>query len=243
MLRVGNAAYDGLGGSGRGAGASASASGAPPPPGPSRPAVGSGGKDWKYEMRREAQLIVPGLYLGPYQASTNLHRLHELGVTHILCVRDSKEARLIFPRFPTEFRYMTLDISDSVDQNLITIFPSCKQFIDEALQYGGTVLVHCNGGISLAPAIVIGYLMEQYNWDYAQATQFVQSKRYCVSPMSFETQFKEYGPIQAARKAITHNGTLGVGKRSMSEESDDEDHAPRSAPAPPRDIDGDTDMA
>lgn len=30
-----------------------------------------------------------------------------------LCVRDGVEARLIFPRFPTEFRYLTLDISDS----------------------------------------------------------------------------------------------------------------------------------
>lgn len=30
-----------------------------------------------------------------------------------LCLRDRLEERLIFPRFPTEFRYFTQDVSDS----------------------------------------------------------------------------------------------------------------------------------
>lgn len=42
----------------------------------------------RYEMRREAQTIIPNLYLGPFQASTSLHRLKQLGVTHmwVCCV-------------------------------------------------------------------------------------------------------------------------------------------------------------
>lgn len=34
-------------------------------------------------MRREAQLIIPGVYLGPFQASTNLNKLETLGITHM----------------------------------------------------------------------------------------------------------------------------------------------------------------
>lgn len=83
-------------------------------------------------MRREAQEIIPGLWLGPFQASTNLAMMNSLRITHVyvvrpshssafrdpwlmasLCIRDRKEAGLIFPRFPTEFRYKTLDISDN----------------------------------------------------------------------------------------------------------------------------------
>jgi hypothetical protein len=36
------------------------------------------------------------------------------------------------------------------------------------------------GGISLSPAIVIGYIM----WTYDNTLAFVQSRRYCVSPIS-----------------------------------------------------------
>lgn len=92
----------------------------------------------RYEMRREAQLIIPGLYLGPFQASLNSNKMKQMGITHVsvlfwtlplgvvavppywtnttvccrLCIRDRKEVKLIFPRFPQEFKYMTLDISD-----------------------------------------------------------------------------------------------------------------------------------
>lgn len=37
----------------------------------------------RYEMRREAQEILPGLYLGPFQASTNMAKLRSMGVTHM----------------------------------------------------------------------------------------------------------------------------------------------------------------
>ncbi len=40
------------------------------------------------------------------------------------------------------------------------------------------------GGLSLSPAIVVGYLMGKYDWNFDRALAYVQSKRYCVSPMS-----------------------------------------------------------
>lgn len=79
-----------------------------------RSGIADVGWTYRYEMRREAQEIIPGLYLGPLQSSLNLGRMNDLGITHVLCIRDKKEASMIFPRFPTEFRYMTLDISDTM---------------------------------------------------------------------------------------------------------------------------------
>jgi serine/threonine/tyrosine-interacting protein len=76
------------------------------------------------------------------------------------------------------------------------LFPRTREFIDEALACGGAVLVHCNsaltmtaitnapGGIATSPAIVMGYLMDKFGWDYQTALMYVQSKRYCVSPNS-----------------------------------------------------------
>ena len=40
-----------------------------------------------------------------------------------LCVRDTREVNIITPRFPGEFIYMTLEIEDNEDQNLIKVFP------------------------------------------------------------------------------------------------------------------------
>lgn len=48
--------------------------------------------DWRYEMRRQAQEIVPGLFIGPYQSSRSLEELRALGITDILCITDAREA-------------------------------------------------------------------------------------------------------------------------------------------------------
>ena len=37
----------------------------------------------RYEMRRECQEILPGLLLGPFQASKELDRLQSLKITHM----------------------------------------------------------------------------------------------------------------------------------------------------------------
>jgi serine/threonine/tyrosine-interacting protein len=47
--------------------------------------------EWKYEMRREAQEILPGLFIGPFQPSWKLEALQALGITHVLCIAESRE--------------------------------------------------------------------------------------------------------------------------------------------------------
>ena len=68
------------------------------------------------------------------------------------------------------------EVSDSPMQNLIPYFPDAKNFIGSALDQGGRVFVHCNGGISRSPAFVVAYVMESQKWDYHSAFSFVQNK-------------------------------------------------------------------
>lgn len=102
----------------------------------------------RYEMRRDCQEIIPGLLLGPYLVSRDLEKLRKLGISHMyasiqgyfaqmqrcraeafdmnsVCLRDAKEAFSVKPRFPEQFVYMTLDVQDTEDQNLIRLFPAC----------------------------------------------------------------------------------------------------------------------
>ncbi|KAL0576853.1 hypothetical protein V5O48_005118 [Marasmius crinis-equi] len=189
---------------------------------------GPGDVEWRYEMRRECQEILPGLYLGPFVASKSLETLQSLDITHIVCIRDAKEAFSVRPRFPENFQYLTLDVQDNEEQNLIRLFPRAKQFIDEALApgRGGKVLVHCNGGISLSPAFVVMFVMQYYSLSWEDALHLVQNRRYCISPNGgFLTQIKEYEAIYRASQAVASYPApqRPMNRRKREDDSDDED--------------------
>jgi len=60
------------------------------------------------------------------------------------------------------YRYLVLEIADTITENIIQHFKKVKAFIDEALNSGGRVLVHGNAGISRSAALVLAYVMETY---------------------------------------------------------------------------------
>lgn len=73
------------------------------------------------------------------------------------------------------------DLRPYQDQNLIRLFPSTCDWIARAIAGGGTVLVHCSGGIALAPSIVCGYVMLSQRWTFEEAVRWTQQRRYCMS--------------------------------------------------------------
>lgn len=212
--------------------------------------------EWRYEMRRDCQEIIPGLLLGPFVVSKQLNRLQELGITHVVCIRDAKEAWTVFPRFPGQFQYLTVDVEDTEDQNLIREFPRAQTFIDAALAAGGRVLLHCNGGISLSPAFAIMYVMQHFGLPWEDALQYVQNRRYCISPNGgFLTQLKEWESIYRASKAVSANpaGSSQIRARRKRDDEEDEhetnERAQRQSEVrkrtqrPDSDEDGDVEMA
>ncbi|KAI8481073.1 hypothetical protein Bbelb_412390 [Branchiostoma belcheri] len=173
-------------------------------------------RDWSYTMRRNMQEILPNVFLGPYSVATkrNLSNLLELGITHVVCVRDTLEAKIIKPNFSDHFRYLVLDVADKTTENIIQHFPKVKEFMDQCLQTGGKVLVHGNGGISRRDAF-----------------HHVQQRRFCIQPNEgFANQLMEYEPIYMARLTVRpgtcwgQNNTHlhGGRKRSLDEEGDEE---------------------
>lgn len=185
---------------------------------------GPGDVEWRYEMRRECQEILPGLLLGPFQASKSLDTLQSHGVTHIVCIRDQKEAFSVKPRFPDHFRYLVLDVEDNEEQNVIRLFPEADQFIQQALDQGGKVLVHCNGGISLSPAFVVMFVMRHCHLSWEDALHLVQNRRYCISPNGgFLTQIKEYESIYRAKAAVANFPSSGAMHRVVSRRKRDDD--------------------
>ncbi|KAI8920531.1 protein-tyrosine phosphatase-like protein [Entophlyctis helioformis] len=165
------------------------------------------GSDWKYEMRREMQEVIPRLWLGPYTAARSLADLQARGITHVLCIRDDGEKHLVRTLFPDQIVYQVLEVSESPLQNLIPFFPQATAFISAAMSAGGSVLVHCNSGISRSPAIVVAYLIEAHLYTFSAAFQLVQNRRFCINPIeAFKFQLKEYEPIVRTRTFASTDG-------------------------------------
>lgn len=184
-------------------------------------------QDWEYQMRREMQEILPGLYLGPYASAmkNQLQNLKKAGITHIVCVRQDCESRWIRTNLPDDFTYITISIADSPTTNIIPFFAQFANFIDQTLSSGGKVLVHGNGGISRSATLVISYVMKKRLYSAFNAIRFVQSKRFCVFPNEgFRRQLFEYEPI--LRASLSASGILPItdsgSKRNFNDVDQDE---------------------
>lgn len=163
-------------------------------------------RNWKYEFRREAQLILPFLYLGPYVAARDIKFLRHEGITMLLAIRDTMSAQahqLSGDRFAKELGIAsaTIDVSDS--QELIAAFPRAIKTINEHLLSvyreqslmcrdgsiiinkstfkRGIVLVFCESGNERSACVVAAYIMAVYGVDLITAIQFVQSQRFCLA--------------------------------------------------------------
>ncbi|KAI5722108.1 hypothetical protein M8J76_003849 [Diaphorina citri] len=159
--------------------------------------------EWTYNMRREMQEIVPNVFLGPYLVASRTKRdyLRSQGITHIICVRQNIEANFIRPNFPEDFVYLTLDIADNLNENILHHFSTVYNFIEQCLRLGGRVLIHGNQGISRSATLVIAYVMQKYNLSTKDALFLIQSKRLCVGPnLMFLNQLNEFEPIYKAQQ-------------------------------------------
>lgn len=139
--------------------------------------------------------IEEGLYIGSVGAALDKDTLKKLNISHILIVANS-----LNPAFPNDFIYKKIDVFDTIDTNLRKHFDECFDFINEAKQNGGGVLVHCFAGRSRSGTIVIAYLMKQHGMSLSQALEFVRSKREQILPnFGFMRQLQEFEKsLQAA---------------------------------------------
>ena len=130
--------------------------------------------------------IIDRLYLGSYANAHNKAYMKSLGITHILSIAPLE------PVFPKDFKYLTIQIDDSLDSDLTPYFQSCHNFIDDARKEGG-ILIHCAAGISRSASIVIAYLMKHNGWSYEQSYHYTCKCRKIICPNgSFIKQLKAY---------------------------------------------------
>lgn len=160
--------------------------------------------EWNYGMRREAQMILPFLYLGPSSATKDLDFLRAEGVTLLLAIRSSQsaQAQLVGGSKVAAELGIEADSFDVLDQQgLMAILPAIIRRINDHICPAGSdklgsvpqlnangngntkrkVLVFCESGNERSASVIIAYLMAMINLDLFPAIHAVQSQRFCIS--------------------------------------------------------------
>ena len=125
------------------------------------------------------------------------------------------------PKFQGKFEYKIVREYDTPSANLKQHWPGCYQFIDQAIQEGGTVLVHCYAGVSRSSSTVIYYLMRKYDLSLKDALGYVRAHRWFINPnLGFLRQLRNVekdlnkqrgGPATGRRELLPH--TFGMPKQ------------------------------
>ncbi|KAF8742481.1 hypothetical protein AX14_004343 [Amanita brunnescens Koide BX004] len=124
---------------------------------------------------RNIDVIIPDkLFLGNINAARSTRSVTEHHITHILSVCQDQ--------IPAEdpqsgFNHMRIAVEDVDYADLLIHLPSACQFIDEAINSGGVVLVHCYQGLSRSAAVIAAYLMWSRKVGAAEAIDLVRAVR------------------------------------------------------------------
>lgn len=183
---------------------------------------------WSYEMRRQAQCILPFLSLGPSSCLRDIDYIRNQGYTLLLAIRSrhSAQARLVSGDKAAAATGILADTVDVLDnQELISAFPRAIRRINDhlagvdmdsnamalsGLQQKRKVLVFCESGNERSAGVVIAYIMVMLNMSAVDATHSIQQRRFCASiedPMkrilsAFDSILSAKRDVERAKNAI-----------------------------------------
>lgn len=125
-------------------------------------------------------LILQGLYLGDRNDAYNNEKLSACGITHILDLTyaperpyDNRDVPVIYKHIPCK-DLPFFDIKQHFDE--------AYEFIDNARDVKGNILVHCAAGVSRSGIIVAMYVARKLNMSAEEALEFVKKRRPKVQP-------------------------------------------------------------
>jgi hypothetical protein len=123
--------------------------------------------------------ILPNVFLGSESQAYKDDLLKKYGITHILPVGAS-----LSRKFPEQFSYIWkfIDVLDFEHEDLLSHFEDCFDFVDEVVEQGGKVLIHCAAGVSRSPTVMVGYVMYKKKMSAEEAMAFVKEKRAWINP-------------------------------------------------------------
>jgi serine/threonine/tyrosine-interacting protein len=190
-------------------------------------------------------MVLPFLYLAPYQAAKDRKFLESEGITMLLGVRERKSAAYMNPKaLTTELGIKLVVTNVASHQELIAALPDLINTINnhllqvyeknETVKIGerkiGKVVLFCESGNERSAGVATAYLMSMYAFDLATAVQTIQGQRFCVT---FDDSLKQwllnYESILVARRQVEAASVEVTGMRMVVERGGSADPGDRTA--------------
>ncbi|KAF2668664.1 hypothetical protein BT63DRAFT_425951 [Microthyrium microscopicum] len=201
---------------------------------------------WKYEYRRNAQVILPYLWIGPSSVTHKAEYLRTEGFTLLLGIQPSK-----FPQFITgpaikasrelgiECRTLTADNTNQLisqyDEAAYIINCHVNKFYhakqtDPSIQ-DPKVLIFCDSGNNKSAAVAATYLMSTFSGvDHLLAMQALMTRRFCCDfDENIRQSLQNYQDILEAKRqtsaarAANHQFLAPSRPKNKRERDDDDD--------------------
>ncbi|KAJ9608248.1 hypothetical protein H2200_007236 [Cladophialophora chaetospira] len=152
---------------------------------------------WQYEMRRNAQPILPFLFLGPSSVARDATFVKDAGITLLVAARSSKSVRtrksfldpatfasstgiatgtLDFDH-PAEFISLVKPVIKAINDHLEATCTSTPHLT----RIRGKVLIFCESGNDRSALLTAAYLMIVYGIEAIAAIQMIQSQRFSIT--------------------------------------------------------------
>jgi predicted protein tyrosine phosphatase len=125
-----------------------------------------------------SEVVKNALYIGSHQVSGNLDCLRRHGITHIV----NAAADVCDNHFVGQFQYLTYYLKDANNEDISMLFYRTLRWVDEAIQRGAKVLVHCREGVSRSSTLIIAYLMWRYSIAFESAHERIRQVRPICNP-------------------------------------------------------------
>lgn len=172
---------------------------------------------WEYEQRREAQKVLPFLYLGPTSAARDIEFLKREGITMVFAVRSKFQSHALLVNADKAaaaagiqsdhmavrdfYEFMTM-IPEAV-RRINNHVCRCPAHANSTTPTKKKVLVFCETGNERSACLMTAYLMVMLNLPMYSALNSVQARRLCINvDMPVREVLKSFDALLNAQRDV-----------------------------------------
>lgn len=204
--------------------------------------------DWAYERRRQAQMILPWLYLGPMLAARDKVYMKTEGITMVLAIRTQANSMTGAIQAARDLGLEVVTIEVPGHSELISRFPETTRQINYhlakvhqlSLQNTGQpflakVMVFCESGNEKSAAVVAAYMMEMLqDFNHVKAMHICQAQRFCVHfDDTLKNILRAYSDILQAKRSVATCNDMLQPNALLNGHAHSQTGTPPQAPTPP----------